>query len=283
MPNNFVFFGTPETARRTLEMLVSSGFRPSLVVTNPDAPQGRGLALAPSPVKAWAEKNGLFVYTPERLDEAACAIIRAHHLSFAIVVAYGKIFPESLIDAFPMGVLNVHYSLLPAYRGATPLEAALRNGETVTGVTVQKMVRELDAGDILAQAEVAITPTETARELRPRLIEAGADLLQKTLPTYLAGTIKPRAQDHAHATRAGKLKKEDGLLNLTVSGTQSWNTYRAYHDTIGTHFFTKEGMRVKVASASLSASGDFIIERVVPEGRREMPYADFKKLGHPMS
>ena len=169
-----------------------------------------------------------------------------------------------------MGVLNVHYSLLPKYRGATPLEASLLAGDTETGVTIQKMVKALDAGDILAQERVAIDAADTARELRPKLITLGADLLVRTLPSYLNGEITPVAQDHTLASRAGKLKKEDGLLDLSGSARDNWNKYRAYADTIGTHLF-KDGKRIKIISASFK-NGIFTPLRVIPEGKKETQY-----------
>ncbi|HUQ30424.1 MAG TPA: methionyl-tRNA formyltransferase [Candidatus Paceibacterota bacterium] len=277
MQHKFAFFGTPDVAKQTLATLIEHGFVPAVVITNPDAPKGRGLTLTPSPVKEWALAHNLPVLTPETLDTEALAGVQAHGCEYAVVVAYGKIFPEMFIDAFLKGVLNVHYSLLPKYRGATPMEAALKNGDAVTGVTVQKMVRELDAGDILAQIELPIAVSETARELRPRLIEAGAKLLVETLPAFERGEIVPIAQDATRVTRAGKFKKEDGKLDVSALGPQNWNTYRAYADTIGTHFFTEKGTRLKITHASLSPSGDFVIERVIPEGKRELPYADFKE------
>jgi methionyl-tRNA formyltransferase len=209
--------------------------------------------------------------TPEKLDAQTIADIAAFGCDYAVCVAYGKVFPEALISAFPKGVLNVHYSLLPKYRGATPLETALLMGETEIGVTVQKMVKELDAGDIVAQKAVSVADGETARELRPPLIELGATLLADTLPDYLSGSLTPRAQDHSQATRAGKIKKEDGLLTLDAPAKENWNKYRAYADSIGTYFFEK-GKRMKITSASLK-DGKFIVERVIPEGKREVAYA----------
>ena len=151
--------------------------------------------------------------TPDKLDTETIAAIGSLGCGYAVCVAYGKIFPEELIATFPRGVLNVHYSLLPKYRGATPLETALLAGERETGVTVQKMARELDAGDILAQEATEIAPNETARELRPRLISMGANLLADTLPPYLQGNSTPVAQDASRATRAYKIKKEDGRIS----------------------------------------------------------------------
>lgn len=268
--NKFVYFGTPAAARDTLAALINSGFVPALIVTSPDAPKGRGLALTPSPVKELALEQKIEVLTPEKLDDEAIDSIRGYCCDYAIVVAYGKIFPEALIAAFPKGVLNIHYSLLPKYRGATPLEAALLAGDTTTGVSVQKMVKELDAGAILTQKEVAIGPAETARELRARLIALGAQTLIAALPAFERGELVPIQQDSSLASHTRKLKKEDGLLSFTAAPEINWNKYRAYADTIGTYFF-ENGKRVKVLKASFK-DGRFIIERVIPEGKREMAY-----------
>lgn len=272
--HRFAYFGTPKVSSDTLAILIERGFIPDVVITSPDAPRGRGLTLTPSETKTLALSHNIPVLTPEKLDVETIAAIQEHACDYAIVVAYGKIFPEPLIASFPKGVLNVHYSLLPKYRGATPLETALLAGESTTGVTVQKMVKELDAGDIIAQEEVKIAPHETARELRPRLITLGAALLAETLPGYLRGDILPVPQDHSRATRSGKLKKEDGLLSLDAPALINWTKYRAYADTIGTYFFDGE-KRVKITAATFT-DGKFIIERVIPEGKREMAYASFR-------
>ena len=269
-PHKFVYFGTPTVASETLATLIENNFIPALVVTSPDAPRGRGLVLTPSPTKELALAHDIPVLTPEKLDSAAMAAIAAHDASYGICVAYGKIFPEELIATFPKGVLNVHYSLLPKYRGATPLETALLSGESETGVTIQKMVKEMDAGDILAQEATPIGASETARELRPRLIEMGAALLVATLPAYLCGEITPVAQDDSQATRAYKIKKEDGLLDLTASAEENWNTYRAYTDSIGTYFF-ENGKRMKITNAEFAKS-EFRVLTLIPEGQRERPY-----------
>ena len=159
----FAYFGTPYVARDTLALLVDRGFTPGVVVTSPDALRGRGMQLTPCETKAWALAHGLPVATPEKIDASFIEQVRGY--DYAIVVAYGKILPQALIDAFPKGVLNIHYSLLPKYRGASPVEAALLHGDTVTGVSRQQMVRKLDAGDVLAQREVAIEPAEISPQL----------------------------------------------------------------------------------------------------------------------
>lgn len=273
--HNFVYFGTPTVASDTLAHLLEHGFKPKLIVTSPDAPRGRGLVLTPTPVKELALAHNIPLITPEKLDDAAISTITAYGATYGICVAYGKIFPETLIQSFPKGVLNVHYSLLPKYRGATPLETALLMGENETGVTIQKMVKELDAGDVISQEATTISANETARELRPRLIRMGAELLITTLPAYERDEIVPVAQDASLATRAYKIKKEDGLLDLSDSAETNWYKYRAYADSVGTYFF-ENGKRMKITSAEF-ASGIFRVLRVIPEGKREMDYPTFSR------
>lgn len=269
----FAYFGTPTVASETLTALIEGDFVPSVVITNPDAPKGRGMQLAPTPTKEVALAHGIPVLTPETLDAAAIEQIAAYGCEYAIVIAYGKIFPQALIDAFPKGAINVHYSLLPKYRGASPVEAALLHGDSVTGVTVQQMAFAMDAGDILAQEEVAIAESDTVRELFPRLIQAGAELLLKTLPNFEAGSARRVAQDAAQATYAKKIKKEEGLLDLAGDARENWNKYRAYYFRPGTYFMQGD-TRVKIKQASYK-DGKFVVERVVPEGKAEMAYADF--------
>lgn len=275
----FIYFGTPYVASDTLAVLLARGFRPEVVVTSPDAPKGRGLTLQSSPTKELAETHGLLCRTPDVLDENQLAALKEHGADYAIVVAYGKILPRTFIEAFPLGVLNVHYSLLPKYRGASPVEAALLHGDTVTGVAIQKMVYELDAGDLIATKEVAIDPNETTRELRPRLVAIGAELLADTLPGYLSGEITPVGQNHEEATRCRKIAKEEGLLDLAANAQENWNKYRAYAESPGTYFFIQKGeksVRVKIKSATFE-NGSFVPLRVVPEGKNEMSYADFAR------
>ncbi|HYD93627.1 MAG TPA: methionyl-tRNA formyltransferase [Candidatus Paceibacterota bacterium] len=274
MSKPFLFFGTPYVARDTLAALVAAGYVPKAVVTAPDAPRGRGQIVTPCETKTWALEHDLPVLTPTTLDAAAIEELRALGAEYAIVVAYGKIMPQTLIDSFPLGVLNVHYSLLPKYRGASPVEAALLHNESVTGVSIQQMVFKLDAGDVLATKEVAIDPLETTRELRPRLIEAGAQLLIDTLPAFEAGTVTRTPQDENQATHTKKIRKEDGLLSLSGDAQENWNKYRAYAESPGTYFFMQRGdtqIRVKIKTANYK-DGRFIPLRVVPEGKKETDY-----------
>lgn len=281
MHKAFIYFGTPYVSSDTLAHLLERGFRPALVVTSPDAPKGRGMTLTPSETKAFALTQGLEVLTTEKLTPEVIESLKAYACEYAIVVAYGKILPQALIESFPLGVLNIHYSLLPKYRGASPVEGALLDGETVTGVTIQKMVYELDAGDLLATEEVAIEPAETTRELRPRLVAIGAKLLADTLPAFESGTLVPVAQDHARATKTGKIRKEEGELSLSGSAEENWNKYRAYAESPGTYFFMVSGekrLRVKIKTAKLE-NGIFMPDRVVPEGKSEGDYVRLLAAG----
>lgn len=281
MHKPFVFFGTPYIARDTLAYLVAAGYRPALVVTSPDAPRGRGHHMTPSETKSWALEHNIPVLTPERIDTETVAEIARYHGEYAVVVAYGKILPQALIDAFPLGILNIHYSLLPQYRGASPVEAALLHGDTTTGVTIQKMVYELDAGDIIARSETVIEPIETTRELRPRLITLGAELLVTTLPAFEDGTVVPEPQDHQAASITRKIPKAAGELSFSGNAQENWNKYRAYAESPGTFFFMeKDGtrIRVKIRAASFE-HGIFTPTRVVPEGKSETDYSNLVSIG----
>ena len=190
-----------------------------------------------------------------------------------IVVAYGKIFPEWLINLPKLGTLNIHYSLLPKYRGAAPVQAAILNGEKYTGVTIQKMVKELDAGPILSQEKVAINPDEKTPKLLEKLAKIGGELLAKILPDYIGGKIKPTEQDHAKTTISSKIKKEDGLINLNDDPIKNYNKFRAFYEWPRTFFF-KDGKRFIVADAELK-DGKFAVKKVISEGGKKTDYLNY--------
>jgi methionyl-tRNA formyltransferase len=271
------FFGTPYVARDTFDALYAAGYIPTVVVTNPDRKQGRGQVLQACETKVWAEDHNIEVLSPEKIDADTIEKLKAYDCDCAIVVAYGKILPQALIDIFPKGILNVHYSLLPKYRGASPVETTILSGETVTGVTIQKLVLAMDAGDILAQESVSIGANETAPELKIRLIEIGIQQLLYTLPSYEAGTLQGTVQDHTQATFAPKIHKEERELNLTDDAVKNWNKYRAYAEAPGTHFFIEKNgvkVRIKIITAELQ-NGVFTPLCVIPEGKKEMDYSVF--------
>lgn len=277
----FAYFGTPYVARDTLAALVDAGYVPAVVVTSPDAPRGRGMDVTPCETKAWALEHAIPVRTPEKLDDAFIAELSSFGCEYGIAVAYGKIVPQTLLDAFPKGVLNVHYSLLPKYRGASPTEAALWNGDTVTGVTIQQMALALDAGDILAQRELIIEPNDTTITLRPKLITLGSELLIETLPSFIEGTIERVPQDEALATRAPKIRKDQGHLDLSADPLRNWHTYRALRESPGTYFFAeKEGKRIRIKITDAVYENDaFVIKRIVPEGKTEQDFSWLAQTG----
>src|SRR5690242_5869378 len=221
-----VFLGTPAFAVPTLEHIVAAGHQVPAVVTQPDRPRGRGRHPAPPPVKEAAERLGLAVYQPERVRRPeAVEHLRGLSPEAMVVVGYGQIIPQAVIDIPPLGILNVHASLLPKYRGAGPVQWAIINGETRTGVTIMRIDAGLDTGDMLLKAETEIGPEENAVELAQRLSIMGADLLVAALEGLAAGRIVPEKQDHSQATSAPLLKKEDGLID--------WNQPAArIHDRI---------------------------------------------------
>lgn len=271
---NFIFFGTPDVASETLEILKQNGYTPSLVVTSPDAKAGRKMLITPPPVKVWAEKNNIPFIQPEKLDIENFSG-EQNIIDFFLVVAYGKIIPESILNMPKLGSLNIHYSLLPKYRGASPVESAILNGDTETGVTIQKMVFALDAGDIITQEKVVIMPDEKAPDLRQRLIKIGGELLVKILPEFTLGKIKEIKQDEKEVTLCKKIKKEDGLIDLNGDGIKNYNKFRAYAHWPRTFFF-QNGKRVIITDAEL-VDNKFVIKKVLPEGKKEIKYEEFVK------
>jgi len=275
----FVFFGTPTVASRTLEILKGKGYIPQLIVTSPAKKSGRGLVLTETPVSIWAKANNIECLTPEKIDEIFINKILNLNLNLSIVVAYGKILPETLIKAPKLGTVNIHYSLLPKWRGASPLEATLLSGDEVTGVSIQQMEYKLDSGPILIEAELGISIEETKEELKEYLIKLGANCLCDILPLFEKGKIKPKIQNENDATFCKKIKREDGEIDLNADPKNNWNKYRAFYGWPGIFFFAikKENkLRIKITKASYE-NNSFVIKRVIPEGKKEMSYEEFLK------
>jgi methionyl-tRNA formyltransferase len=218
---NLIFCGTPQFAVPTLERLFAESFSIDLVVTNPDEPRGRGYQLTPSPVKQAALKAGLGIFQPIRLkDAAAQAEITRVKPDAIVVVAYGHIIPAWMIELPPLGCINLHASLLPRYRGAAPIPWAIIRGESSTGVTTMKIDRGLDTGDVLLQKETEITEADTTETVSARLSSLGAPLMAETLRRLERGEVQRRPQDHAAATLAPLLKKEDGRLDWSSTAEE---------------------------------------------------------------
>src|SRR5579864_1562971 len=230
MSLDLVFCGTPQFAVPTFEKLVRAGFRIQLVVSQPDRPKGRGLELVQSPVKQSALKLNLPISQPERImtNDEFRARLTALKPDAIIVVGYGRIIPQWMLDLPPLGNINLHASLLPKYRGAAPIQWAIANGETVTGVTTMRIDAGLDTGDILLQKELHISPDDTAETLAPRLAAIGANLTTETLNGLQSGTIHARPQDNSLSTLAPILKKEDGLIDFSRTATEIFNRLRGF-------------------------------------------------------
>lgn len=279
----FAFFGTPEVASQTLDILRTNNLLPSLIITAPDKKAGRNLKLTPSPVSIWAENHNIKCLKPEKLDdkflEELFYLTDQEKIDIYVVVAYGKILPETLIKYPFLKTINVHYSLLPKYRGASPLESAILNGEDETGVTIQEIEYKLDSGPVLATKKVPIDIKTTKSNLRKELIEDGANLLIKTLDQIKNGAITKITQDEDRATLCGKIKKEDGLIDPLGDDLANWNKYRAFYGWPGIYFFADKKdkkIRLKITQASF-VDNKFIIEKVIPENKKEINYSDFIK------
>jgi methionyl-tRNA formyltransferase len=250
MPLDLIFCGTPSFAVPTLEELQASGHRIHLVVTQPDRPKGRGLELVASPVKESALKLNLPITQPDRIktNDEFRARLTALKPDAIIVVGYGRIIPRWMLDLPPLGNINLHASLLPKYRGAAPIQWAIANGETVTGVTIMRIDAGLDTGDILLWREDSIAPYDTAQTVAPRLSAMGARLMVETLQRLQAGSIQPRAQDHARATLAPILKKEDGVVDFSRSAAEISNRIRGFQPWPGA--FTRfRGKNLQIVQA----------------------------------
>ena len=225
-----VFMGTAELSCASLEKLAGNGdFWVVAVVTQPDKPKGRDLKLTPSPIKVLAQKLNLPVLQPLKArDEQFIGQLRELKPDLIVVVAYGQILPQKLLDVPAHGCVNVHTSLLPKYRGAAPIQWAIADGEPETGVTIMKMDAGLDTGPILTIRRTSILPTDDSQVLHDRLAQLGAELLVETIPDYIAGKISPQPQPVEGASYAAKIKKDDGRIDWNLPAQKIWNRLRAF-------------------------------------------------------
>jgi methionyl-tRNA formyltransferase len=299
MPSSptLVFCGTPAFAVPTLEKLVGAGFAVRLVVTQPDRPKGRGMELAPSPVKQRALQLGLPISQPDRIknNEEFRSQLGALKPDAIIVVGYGRIIPQWMIDLPPLGNLNLHASLLPKYRGAAPIQWAIAKGESVTGVTTMRIDAGLDTGDILLQEKIPIASDDTAETLAARMATIGAELMVETVRGLQAGTIHPRPQDHAKATLAPILKREDGRIDFHLTAQEILNRMRGFQPWPSAYAsFRGKNLQIwaarpaerRLAASELAVEDDRLIVgcgsntalevlEVQIEGKKRMPASDF--------
>jgi len=297
------FFGTPQFAVPTLQKLLDSRHTVCGVVTQPDRPRGRGQQVSSSPVKALAVERGLPLLQPARLkDPAFAAALRDWHPDIGVVAAYGKIIPDDVLALPRLGMINVHASLLPKYRGAAPIQRAIIDGEAVTGVTIMQIETLLDAGTMLAKVTRPIGPDDTSDVVERDLARLGADLLLEVLEQIAAGTGQGERQDFMLATFAPRLTKEEGVLDWSLPAAYIHNRVRGLHPWphASTHL---DGARIIILKTRLDAGtsdappgtivgvsadaihvatghgGRIAIEQLQPEGRRPMSAREFA-AGH---
>lgn len=298
-----VFMGTPAAAVPSLQALIAGGHEIAAVWTQPDKPAGRGHKLTPSPVKQLAISQGLTVHQPAKIKTPEpIALFSSHNADLVVVVAYGRILPGEFLNAPKRGCINVHFSLLPLYRGAAPVNWSIINLETTTGVTTMFIEEQLDAGPILLQKKTSIGPTETAPELMDRLSHMGAELLNETIDDL--DTITPRPQRDRDATFAPMLRKENGLIDWTCSariiecrvrGLQPWpNAYTHYKGERVIIWRAEVAGNEHIAAAPgevVAAHGDDLIVKcsannglrlteVQLQGKRRMSVRDFLNGTH---
>jgi methionyl-tRNA formyltransferase len=295
---NLVFCGTPEFAVPTLEALICAGHNISLVVTQPDRPIGRTQQLQAPPVKLAALAHDIRVVQPEKIKTNAefRAQLEAIRPDAIIVVAYGRIIPPWMLDLPPLGNINLHGSLLPKYRGAAPVQWAVANGETVTGITTMCIDQGLDTGDMLLAHAVPIASHETAPDVFRSLSDAGAQLMVQTLHRLATGNITPQPQDHAQATLAPILTREDGAIDFSRTAQQIYNRWRGFQPWPGAHTILRGkkliAHRISLASntniepgtlliqndqmiAGCADSTSILFEEVQMEGKRRMSASEF--------
>jgi methionyl-tRNA formyltransferase len=252
-----VFMGTPEFAVPSLDALLKSGDDVVGIVTQPDRPKGRGQALTFSPVKQVALRESIAILQPTKMkDPEFLAALTAWKPDLIAVAAFGRILPPVILSLPPKGCINVHGSLLPKYRGAGPIQWAIINGETETGITTMLMDEGMDTGAMLLQEAIPIEPDDTAGSLSPKLADLGGRLLVQTIAQLKAGSLVPRAQDHTKATMAPLLKKEDGVIDWSLPALSIANRIRGLTPWPGAYtFFGPDRWMIIKAAASVEKPG----------------------------
>ena len=273
-----VFLGTSEFAIPTLKTLLLSDNQPILVITSEDKPAGRGRKLASSPVKALALANNLAILEPSKIDRDFIEKTKVLGPDIGVLAAYGKILPKAFIEAFPLGILNIHPSLLPKYRGPSPIQAAILNGDKKTGVTIILIDEKMDHGPILAERAINIDNPDYL-ELHNQLAELGIKVLLEVLPEWIQGNIKPRSQNESEATYSKLIKKEDGQIDWSRPAEEIERMVRAYNPWPGAYTKIKNGEILKIKKVKVE-NGVLKILIVQPESKKEMPWDAFLR-GHP--
>jgi methionyl-tRNA formyltransferase len=286
-PLRIAFFGTPDFAVRVVKELDAARMTPLLVVTQEDKARGRHLTVVPTEMKLWAIEHGVDVITPRTLtkDAPELTILENSEWDLFVVASYGTILPEWVLEIPKHGVLNVHPSLLPKLRGASPVRSAiLTDQRDAVGVSIIKLDAEMDHGPIVAQARIEPDPWPVgATMLEDLLATEGGKLLAEAIPLYISGDIIPEAQDHAKATYSKKIEKSMGEITLDGNPYENLRRIKALEGWPSAYFFVQKNgkpLRVKVLDAELGVDGALSVTKVVPEGKGEMTYPDFLRGLH---
>lgn len=289
-----IFFGTPRFAQIILEKLVNSPFKPQLVITAPDTKVGRGRKLQASPVKQTAVKNRIEVLQPKSLSDPNLKLkIENFKFDLAILVAYGKIITADVLSIPKYGFINIHPSLLPKYRGPSPIQTAILDSAEKTGVTIMLLDEKIDHGPILAQKEIAIEKDDTHASLIEKLGKLGADLLIEILPYHASGDIKPKPQDHSKATYTKQIKKTDGYIDLNnppdpVTFDRMIRAFYPWPGVWSKLMVNKQSLRSSSANWRTAGLGKWLMVKFLPgnliqlEGKRPLSVQEFKN-GYPQA
>ncbi len=276
---NIVFFGSPELAVDILKELKICGgltptdLMPSLIITQPNKKVGRKLIITPPPVKVWADENDIQTLQPEKLDNEFINKLKSENWDLFIVAAYGKIISQEILDIPKKGVLNVHPSLLPKYRGATPIHSPILNGDKESGVSIILLDEKMDHGPIIAQEKItlwknSISEIPTESKLEKTLAQLGGKLLGNTIPKWLNGEMTPQEQNHSEASFCNKFKSKDALIDLKNNPEENFLKIKAFDKWPKAHYF-KDNKRILIKQARLE-NNKLIIEKILPEGGSEI-------------
>jgi len=271
----YIYFGTPEISANVLDSLSKNYNSPIAIITAVDKKSGRGMKLTASPVKEWALNNNVLLFQPEKLKDIKTDLENLKP-DIGILFAYGKIIPQWLMDLFPHGIINVHPSLLPLYRGPSPIEAPILNGDNISGITIMNLDSGIDTGEIILQKEIKLSNEDSAEDVKKFILEEAPGMLIKTLDFAEEDRIVKYIQDNDIATYTRKWEKSDGEIKQEDTEIQKWNKYRAFNSSFGVYFLKNEAginKRYKITLAEYKHN-KFNILKVIPENGKEIDYKE---------
>lgn len=275
----FSFFGSSRMSVIVLDELKKQGLFPVSIITTPDKPQGRKQIMTANVTKQWAEENNIPFYHPSKFDEAFVEVLKKENVDVFIVASYGKILPDYIINLPQAKTLNIHPSLLPQYRGASPLQSVIIDDTKNTGVSIMRIDEQMDHGPIVAQEKVHVNEWPIYDDFEEDMARRGARLVAKILPNWISGRIPEQGQDHGKATYTKKFSKEDGLIDLSADPYSNFRKIQAFHtwpQAFFMHEHDSKSIRVKITEA-IYQNEKLILKKVIPEGGKEITWEDFER------